>query len=109
MGLTTRDKAQAARHGWLERGRDMTIFSKGEKDMAKKPAWSGVFPAATTQFRADFSLDVEATRKMVTGLVAEGISGLIAIGTVGENNSLSRAEKLSVMEAIKDAAGAASP
>jgi dihydrodipicolinate synthase/N-acetylneuraminate lyase len=73
--------------------------------MAKKPAWSGVFPAFTTQFRADFSLDIEATRKEVAALVAEGVSGLIAIGTVGENNSLSRSEKLAVMEAAKDVAG----
>jgi len=77
--------------------------------MAKKPAWSGVFPAVTTQFHRDFSLDLEATRKEVASLVAEGVSGLIAVGTVGENNSLSRAEKLSVMEAIKDAAGSRVP
>jgi dihydrodipicolinate synthase/N-acetylneuraminate lyase len=77
--------------------------------MAKKPAWAGVFPAVTTQFRADFSLDVEATRKVAAALVAEGVSGLIAVGTVGENNSLSRAEKLAVMEALKDAAGSRIP
>ncbi|MBV8770658.1 MAG: dihydrodipicolinate synthase family protein [Hyphomicrobiales bacterium] len=77
--------------------------------MAKKPAWAGVFPAVTTQFRADFSLDVEATRKVAAALVAEGVSGLIAVGTVGENNSLTRAEKLQVMEALKDAAGSRVP
>jgi 1-pyrroline-4-hydroxy-2-carboxylate deaminase len=77
--------------------------------MAKKPAWAGVFPAVTTQFRADFSLDVEATRKVAAALVAEGVSGLIAVGTVGENNCLSRAEKLAVMEALKDAAGSRIP
>ncbi|MBV9431368.1 MAG: dihydrodipicolinate synthase family protein, partial [Hyphomicrobiales bacterium] len=77
--------------------------------MAKKPAWAGVFPAVTTQFRADFSLDIEATRKVAAALVAEGVSGLIAVGTVGENNSLTRAEKLQVMEALKDAAGSRVP
>ena len=77
--------------------------------MAKKPTWAGVFPAVTTQFRADFSLDIEATRKVAAALVAEGVSGLIAVGTVGENNSLSRAEKLQVMEALKDAAGSRIP
>jgi len=77
--------------------------------MAKKPAWAGVFPAVTTQFRADFSLDLEATRKVAAALVAEGVSGLIAVGTVGENNCLSRAEKLAVMEALKDAAGSRIP
>ncbi|MBV9751732.1 MAG: dihydrodipicolinate synthase family protein [Hyphomicrobiales bacterium] len=77
--------------------------------MAKKPAWAGVFPAVTTQFRADFSLDIEATRKVAAALVAEGVSGLIAVGTVGENNSLTRDEKLKVMEALKDAAGSRVP
>ncbi|MBV8447405.1 MAG: dihydrodipicolinate synthase family protein [Hyphomicrobiales bacterium] len=77
--------------------------------MAKKPAWAGVFPAVTTQFRADFSLDFEATRKVAAALVAEGVSGLIAVGTVGENNSLTRDEKLKVMEALKDAAGSRVP
>jgi 1-pyrroline-4-hydroxy-2-carboxylate deaminase len=77
--------------------------------MAKKPAWAGVFPAVTTQFRADFSLDIDATRKVAAALIAEGVSGLIAVGTVGENNSLSRAEKLAVMEALKDAAGSRIP
>jgi 4-hydroxy-tetrahydrodipicolinate synthase len=77
--------------------------------MAKNPAWAGVFPAITTQFRADFTLDVEATRKVAAALVADGVSGLIACGTVGENNALSRDEKLAVMEALKDAAGGRIP
>jgi dihydrodipicolinate synthase/N-acetylneuraminate lyase len=77
--------------------------------MAKKPAWAGVFPAVTTQFRADFSLDLEATRKVAAALVADGVSGLIACGTVGENNALSRDEKLAVMGALKDAAGSRIP
>ena len=37
------------------------------------------------------------------------MSGLIACGTVGENNALSRDEKLAVMEALKDAAGGRIP
>ena len=66
-------------------------------------------PAITTQFRADFSLDIEATRKVAAALVADGVSGLIACGTVGENNALSRDEKLAVMEVLKDAAGGRIP
>ncbi|MFI5014247.1 MAG: dihydrodipicolinate synthase family protein [Hyphomicrobiales bacterium] len=73
--------------------------------MAKKPAWAGVFPAVTTQFRADFSLDIEATRKVIAALIKDGVSGLIICGTVGENNVLSLKEKLTVMEAAKDVAG----
>ncbi len=71
--------------------------------MSKKPvAWSGVFPAVTTQFREDFSLDLEATRAVIKGLLRDGVSGLIIAGTVGENCSLSKAEKVALLEAAVD-------
>ena len=70
--------------------------------MAKKIGWEGVFPAVTTQFKPNFELDIEATAKVMDGLVRDGVSGLIVCGTVGENTSLSRSEKVAVMEAAKD-------
>jgi 4-hydroxy-tetrahydrodipicolinate synthase len=71
--------------------------------MSKKSVdWNGVFPAVTTQFRPDFSLDLEATRQVIKGLLKDGVSGLIIAGTVGENCSLSKAEKLSLLEAAVD-------
>ena len=70
--------------------------------MAKLVNWTGVFPAVTTQFREDHSLDVEATQRVIEGLLRDGVSGLIVCGTVGENCSLSRAEKVSVMSAAKE-------
>ncbi|OLP53670.1 dihydrodipicolinate synthase family protein [Rhizobium rhizosphaerae] len=72
--------------------------------MAPKIGWSGVFPAVTTQFKPDLSLDIDATKKVLDGLVRDGVSGLIVCGTVGENTSLTRSEKVAVMEAAKDAA-----
>jgi 1-pyrroline-4-hydroxy-2-carboxylate deaminase len=69
--------------------------------MTAKISWQGVFPAVTTQFREDFSLDIDATAKVIDGLVRDGVSGLVVCGTVGENTSLSRAEKLQVIEAAK--------
>lgn len=72
--------------------------------MAHKVNWRGVFPAVTTQFRADFSVDVEATRKVIAGLIRDGVSGLVVCGTVGENCSLSTAEKVEVIEAAVDVA-----
>lgn len=70
--------------------------------MAKHVNWSGVFPAVTTQFRDDFSLDAEATQRVIEGLLRDGVSGLIVCGTVGENCSLSRAEKVTIMAAAKE-------
>lgn len=72
-------------------------------------SWEGVFPAVTTQFRADFSVDFDATAKVIDALVRDGVSGLIICGTVGENTSLSRAEKISLMEVAKSTAAGRVP
>ena len=72
--------------------------------MASAVSWEGVFPAVTTQFRDDFSLDLDATRRVMDGLIRDGVSGLVVCGTVGENCSLSRSEKVAVMEVARDVA-----
>jgi 4-hydroxy-tetrahydrodipicolinate synthase len=69
--------------------------------MANKIGWEGVFPAVTTQFKSNYDLDLDATAKVMDGLVRDGVSGLIVCGTVGENTSLSRSEKVAVMETAK--------
>ncbi|MFG1182259.1 dihydrodipicolinate synthase family protein [Xanthobacter versatilis] len=76
-----------------------------------KPAisWEGVFPAVTTQFRDDYSLDIDATAKVMEGLIRDGVSGMIVCGTVGENCSLTTAEKIQVMEAGKAVAAGRVP
>jgi 4-hydroxy-tetrahydrodipicolinate synthase len=68
--------------------------------------WKGVFPAVTTQFRADQSLDIEATMAHVERLISSGCHGLIMLGTVGENVQLEAQEKRAVISAtVKAAAG----
>src|SRR5438045_9496547 len=69
--------------------------------MRQRVPWNGVFPAVTTQFRDDLSLDIDATARVMEGLIRDGVSGLIVCGTVGENCSLAKAEKIAVMEAGK--------
>lgn len=69
--------------------------------MSSKVNWQGVFPAVTTQFRDDLSVDVDATVKVMDALIKDGVSGLIVCGTVGENCSLSTQEKVAIMEAGK--------
>lgn len=66
-----------------------------------KVTWNGVFPAVTTQFREDLSLDIDATARVMEGLIRDGVSGLVICGTVGENCSLAKHEKIAVMEAAK--------
>jgi dihydrodipicolinate synthase/N-acetylneuraminate lyase len=64
--------------------------------------WEGVFPAATTQFHPDQSLDLPSTMAHLDRMIEAGIHGLIMLGTVGENCSLEYAEKLEVLRATVD-------
>lgn len=61
--------------------------------------WKGVFPAATTQFKADQSLDLPATMEHLDAMINAGVHGMIMLGTVGENCSLEYREKLEVLKA----------
>ncbi|MDH3235281.1 MAG: dihydrodipicolinate synthase family protein [Alphaproteobacteria bacterium] len=68
--------------------------------------WQGVFPALMTEFKADESLDLEATAHHIEAMLAAGCSGLVMLGTLGENTSLSAGEKRAVIEmAVSTVAG----
>ena len=68
--------------------------------------WKGVFPAATTQFKPDESLDIPATLRHLDVMLDAGIEGLIMLGTVGENCSLEYPEKLELLRAtVKHVSG----
>jgi 1-pyrroline-4-hydroxy-2-carboxylate deaminase len=60
-------------------------------------SWSGVFPAATTQFDSKLDVDLPATQRVQKALLDDGVHGLVLMGTVGEGNSLSAEEKRSVL------------
>jgi len=72
-------------------------------------SWQGVFPAATTQFAADLTIDLEATRRGLAALVDDGVHGLVLLGTCGENNSLEPEEKRRVLEAAVEVVGGRVP
>jgi 4-hydroxy-tetrahydrodipicolinate synthase len=59
--------------------------------------WAGVYPAATTQFDEALELDPRATQAVQAALLRDGVHGLVLLGTVGEGNSLSAAEKRTVL------------
>jgi 4-hydroxy-tetrahydrodipicolinate synthase len=65
--------------------------------------WRGVFPAATTEFHADYSLDLPATARHIDAMIRAGVHGIIMLGTVGENCSLEYQEKLDVIRAAREA------
>lgn len=65
-----------------------------------KPHWSGVFPAITTQMHKDGSINLETTAHHVEVLIASGVSGIVFLGSLGENQPMQGAEKRSVIEAM---------
>ena len=70
--------------------------------MALQVDWQGVYPAVPTQFNEDFSLDIKGTQKHVEALLSEGIHGLVMLGTIGENCSLSLDEKIQILKATDE-------
>ena len=61
--------------------------------------WHGIYPAATTHFHNDQTLDLPGTLAHLDAMLAAGIHGVIMLGTVGENCSLEYREKLDVLRA----------
>jgi 4-hydroxy-tetrahydrodipicolinate synthase len=78
-------------------------------DLAARKLWTGVYPAATTQFAENGEVDIPATRRVLTALVDDGVDGLIVLGTCGENNSLRPEEKRDVLKAAVAAVGGRVP
>ena len=74
-----------------------------------KVDWKGVYPAATTHFNSDLSLDLESNAKHIERMIEAGIHGIIMLGTVGENTSLEREEKLQVLKMAKEVANGRIP
>lgn len=64
--------------------------------------WRGVFPAVTTQFKGDQSLDLPATMAHVERLLRSGAHGIIMLGSLGENCTLEPDEKRQLVKAAVD-------
>ena len=58
--------------------------------------FKGTFTALVTPFR-DGEIDVPALEALVEGQIADGVSGLVAVGTTGESPTLSAAEREQVI------------
>ncbi|NRB71346.1 MAG: dihydrodipicolinate synthase family protein [Xanthomonadales bacterium] len=59
----------------------------------KASDWRGVFPALTTKFNATGALDFAAMADHLEFQLAAGVHGIIILGSLGENSTLSAAEK----------------
>jgi 1-pyrroline-4-hydroxy-2-carboxylate deaminase len=56
-------------------------------------SWEGIFPALTTQFTAEDTLDLRLLEVNLLAQVSAGVSGVIIGGGLGEANCLTTAEK----------------
>ncbi|MCH7401316.1 dihydrodipicolinate synthase family protein [Belliella kenyensis] len=58
--------------------------------------WQGVFPAVTTKFHQDGTLDMNMFFKNIDAQLEAGVHGIILGGTLGESSVLSLDEKISL-------------
>ena len=59
--------------------------------------WTGVMPAMTTAFHADFSVDHGTVGRHAQWMIENGCSGIICLGSLGEAATLSLDEKIEVV------------
>jgi 4-hydroxy-tetrahydrodipicolinate synthase len=68
-------------------------------------SWKGVFPALTTKFTPNDTLDMDKFGENLEAQVAAGIDGLILGGSLGEASTLTTAEKETLVKYSVDAVG----
>ncbi|MHB2170021.1 dihydrodipicolinate synthase family protein [Alsobacter sp. R-9] len=61
--------------------------------------WTGVFPAVTTKMTRDGEIDVGATQASIDRLIKAGVAGVIVLPMLGENASLTMAERERIIRA----------
>ena len=71
--------------------------------------WSGVFPAITTPFHPDLTVDHDFLARHVAWLVDSGCDGIVALGSLGEGATLTCDEKVAILRTCIDAVGARVP
>ena len=61
--------------------------------------WKGVYPAVTTKFSNDGSLDLENFAKNIEAQIEAGVHAIVLGGTLGEASTLNKEEKQSLVKA----------
>ena len=70
--------------------------------------WSGVMPAMTTAFDGNLAIDHGFMAQHAQWLLANGCSGLVMLGSLGEGATLDTAEKVAILKnTVKTVAGKA--
>ena len=59
--------------------------------------WAGVFTALTTKFKDNGAVDLAAMESHIGRQIAGGVHGIVVLGSLGENGTLSAAEKQEIV------------
>ena len=71
--------------------------------------WQGVFPAITTPFRQDLSLDLDFLPGHLDAMLRAGCKGFVPLGSLGESATLTFDEKAAVLAACRRALAGRAP
>lgn len=71
--------------------------------------WQGVYPAITTKFHQDGTLDLDTFTRNIEEQVEAGIHGIVIGGSLGEASTLTDQEKLTLLDCTLDAVDGAIP
>lgn len=69
----------------------------------EKRDWAGVLPAITTPFAPDLSVDTDALVSHVQWMTSRGCPGIVALGSLGESQTLAFDEKVRILKTIREA------
>lgn len=72
-------------------------------------AWTGIYSAVTTKMKSDSSLDVPALEKHFRWQIESGVDGLVVLGSLGENGTLTPPEKQEIIRTAVSASGGSVP
>ena len=71
--------------------------------------WTGVMPAMTTAFQADYTVDHPAVARHAQWLIENGCTGIICLGSLGEAATLTFAEKVEILKTVVKALDGKAP
>ncbi len=71
--------------------------------------WQGVFPAVTTPFREDLSVDLDFLPRHLEKMLGAGCTGFVPLGSLGESATLTFEEKGEILETCRRALSGRAP
>lgn len=72
-------------------------------------SWEGIYPAITTKFSKDGSLDLDMFEKNIKAQIDAGIHGIVLGGSLGEASTLKQDEKIQLLDKTLKIAGGKIP